>query len=412
MNIEESLIYYLIIHPEDIKSVSLQIKENMIYGIFYKACFRLMVKGYTDVPSLINILKSDFGNAETEISKIIDGFEIVDIRSTVKSIKDRYRADTLKDITTNLNFNQANIDNTILKLSHQIELLKPTNNVGTKMSEMGEKYKEDYFKKKPKRIEFGISTVDDRLKGIDRGDICIIAARPAIGKSALALQIMRNNSLQGGYFNLEMNEQQIYERMTASLSGINLGHLRMAESYMNDDKARFDHANEEIKNFDHITVITGSVTVSEIRKTCTDNHFDYIVIDYLQLIESEIRMNNRATEVADISRGLKNLATDLNITVIALCQLNRMSERTESKEPSMSELRESGAIEQDASEIIIMWASDTNDKRNIKVEKARNGLTGRCEIYFDGSHMLFSEKPIGDGFAEYDPSEDEDIPFD
>ena len=141
--------------------------------------------------------------------------------------------------------------------------------------------------------------------------------------------------------------------------------------------------------------------------------FEVIVIDYLQLIKPDGKRNgNRIAEVGDISRGLKEIAESFDIPVIALSQLNRASEQNKDKEPSLSELRESGDLEQDASTVLMLWNPNRDDlsEKMLKVEKSRNGNTCRQKLYFDGKHMTFS---VNDYQGAVGSSTDlDEVPFD
>ena len=147
-----------------------------------------------------------------------------------------------------------------------------------------------------------------------------------------------------------------------------------------------------------------TVSPREIKSECRHQNFDVIVVDYLQLLMPDNRYSGRNEEVASISRGLKSVARDLNTHVIALSQITRASESRDTKEPTMAELRESGAIEQDASNIIMLWNLSDNDKgaKGVKIEKNRQGMTMREAMEFDGDHMKFVEieKPLDDVVAE------------
>ena len=160
-------------------------------------------------------------------------------------------------------------------------------------------------------------------------------------------------------------------------------------------------------------------TVNSIRSAVKKYGLDIVFIDYLQLIEPVTKRQSRATEVADITRGLKAIAGEFKIPIVALSQINRVSEMLKDKEPSMSELRESGAIEQDAAVIIMLW-DDINPETKkvegkfVKVEKSRNGQCDRTRLYFDGKHMTFSALDIagGEPKQEYTNFVDaEDTPF-
>ena len=153
-----------------------------------------------------------------------------------------------------------------------------------------------------------------------------------------------------------------------------------------------------------IVVTTGSQTIATIRNECKNKGYDLVIIDYLQLIKPEGRYRgNRFAEVGEISHAIKALATDLEMPVVVLSQLNRASVGREDKEPSMSELRESGDIEQDASEILLLWNIDEDGRRKgCKIEKNRQGKTGRVEMIFNGDLMKFEEITDKDGFTQMD----------
>lgn len=272
----------------------------------------------------------------------------------------------------------------------------------------------NYFKEQEQeKFDFGFEELDKAVGGLDCGDVAIIAARPAVGKSAFVLQVIREYGRKGfkvGYFNLEMSKKQIYERSIASASGIDMTRIRLATNFLNSEKELFDKGNEILSQEKNVYVVSGTQTIKKIRAIQKRYKFDVIVVDYMQLIAPSSSRGNRASEVGDISRGLKAIATDFNIPVIALSQLNRLSDKTTEKEPFMSELRESGDIEQDASVIIMLWNSNTDDatEKTIKVEKSRNGFNDRVTVYFDGKHMRFTT----DGATDFEAMpENEDLPW-
>ena len=260
-------------------------------------------------------------------------------------------------------------------------------------------------------MELGFNALDKAIGGIDDGDVTIIAARPSVGKSAFALQIGRKFGKDGyrvGYFNLEMGIKQIYERAIASASGIDMTRIRLATNFLNDEEDKFASGNQKLADERNFFIITGTQSIKSIRAKQNKEKYDVIIVDYMQLIiSSGNRGGNRASEVGDISRGLKAIATDFSIPVIALSQLNRASERTKDKEPSLADLRESGDIEQDASVVLMMWNSNDDDKteKTMKVEKSRNGFNDRSVLYFDGKHMKF-EDDVTDDFREQHDNED------
>lgn len=318
-------------------------------------------------------------------------------RSCVKALYDEYRVRTFDNMLSHMRLTPQNIDSTLDDFKESIDRLKwqEEKPKGKTISELTQ-YKNEYFKERNKKhLDLGFAKIDKAIGGIDDGDVVIIAARPAVGKSALTLQIIRkfgNDGYKVGYFNLEMAEKQIYERAIASVSGIDMTRIRLANNFLGDEQKRFEEGNKILETETNVRTIPGSQTIDSIRQMQKECNFQVIVVDYLQLIQSTGKRPNRANEVGDISRGLKAIATEYNIPVIALSQLNRVSEMNKDKEPSMSELRESGDIEQDASVILMMWNPNPSDpsEKKLKVEKSRNGYIDRTTLYFDGKHMTFS----------------------
>ena len=288
-------------------------------------------------------------------------------------------------------------------------------------------------------IKTGFYKLDDCLGGLEGGDITVIGARPAVGKSAIVTQMIGQMAKKGyrvGYFNLEMNESQVYERFVARLSELSLTRVRRAKSFLGGEKESFDEyrqkvidyifdkANKEMSEYD-VIISTGSKSVSELRAESRHQRFDVIIIDYLQLIKSDRHFANRASEVGEISKAIKGIASELHVPIILLSQLNRVSEHNETKEPTMAELRESGDIEQDASNIILMWNVSEKDRslKGLKVDKQRQGETMKEGLKFDGDHMSFQERPesfdkfiafarsVDKGSGFKDLGDDEESPF-
>ena len=332
-------------------------------------------------------------------------------KCTCEQIYNAYRVRKFKEFLDHTLVTPQNIDSTIDDMKSTLDGLTKKSEVKPRTLSELTGYSGEYFTdKNKKQFKLGFDKIDRAIGGLDDGDVIIIAARPGVGKSAFSLQMIRKFGRDGykvGYFNLEMAEKQIYERSIAAVSGIDMTRIRLATTFLNDEKEKFEKGNEVLRQETNVTTFTGTQTINSIRAIQKQNEFQIIVIDYLQLIQSTSRRNNRASEVGDISRGLKAIATDFNIPVIALSQLNRASEMNKDKEPTMSELRESGDIEQDASVILMIWNPNQEDltEKKIKVEKSRNGYTERETLYFDGKHMTFSTMDLRS-------SDEDDPPFD
>lgn len=342
------------------------------------------------------------------------------VKSYAEVIANEYKARQFDNLLGAIRVSPGDIDNQIGKLIADLEALQDGKCVTSKtLPEIVRENKDKYFvDNEVEKTYIGLSKLDDLLGGLEGGDMIVIGARPGVGKSALVTQITSSLANQGkriGFYNLEMKEKQVYERFVVSQSGIGLTRLRRAKKFLGDEKERFDKANAVLEKKDSIVITTGSKAVSEIRSESRHMDYDVIIIDYLQLLKSDKEYRgNRYAEVGAISKAIKALAMELNIPIIALSQLNRVSEARDTREPTMAELREAGDIEQDASVIILMWnlSQEDKSKKGCKVEKQRQGQTGSIVLGFNGDLMKFEE--IGESVKEaqeWAKTADDDCPF-
>lgn len=344
--------------------------------------------------------------------------------ATVKSyacvIVNEYKARMLGNVVNSIKVSPNDVNGQICRIITSLEALQDGKSATSKsLPEIVRENKGKYFvDNDSEKIYIGFPKLDDLLGGLEGGDMIVIGARPGVGKSALVTQITSNLAERGkriGFYNLEMKEKQVYERFVVSQSSIGLTRLRRAKKFLGDEKERFDKANEVLEKKDSIVITTGSKSVSEIRSESRHMEYDIIIIDYLQLLKSDKEYRgNRYAEVGAISKSIKALAMELNIPIIALSQLNRVSEMKETKEPTMSELREAGDIEQDASVIMLLWnlSQDDKSKKGCKIEKQRQGQTGSIVLNFNGDLMKFEE--TGESVKEareWSKMEDDDCPF-
>lgn len=320
------------------------------------------------------------------------------IKSYAEAVRDDYKAAQVGKLLSGTRVTAAGVNEQIGQLLTELEALRDDKAAKAKtLAQIAAEYQNNYFCEHPDGLKVGLPNLDDMIGGLEGGDVIVIGARPAVGKSALVTQITTNLAEQGkkiGFYNLEMSDKQMYERFVASQSGLGLTRIRRAVKFLGDEEKRFKMANNALAERSNIVISTGAKTVSEIRSESRHMGFDVIVIDYLQLIKSDtFYRGNRVAEVGAISKAIKALAMELNIPIILLSQLNRASEGRETREPSMSELRESGDIEQDASVIILLWNMSEEDrsKKGCKVEKNRQGETGKMELRFDGDKMRFKD---------------------
>ncbi len=270
-------------------------------------------------------------------------------------------------------------------------------------------------------VPTGFTDLDNMTSGLQRGDLVVVAGRPSMGKSSFALNVAEyvavEKKLPVAVFSLEMPGEQLAMRLLSSVSRINLNNVRTGRL----NEADWPRLNAAIKILDKAPMFvdnSGSLTPLELRsrarRLCREHKIGLIVIDYIQLMESSERNENRATEISGITRALKMLAKELDVPVIALSQLNRSLEQRPNKRPMMSDLRESGAIEQDADVIFFIYRDEVYNKdggeqgvAEVIIGKQRNGPVGTSRLAFLGEYTRFESIASDDyeGFPadDYEP---------
>ncbi len=249
-------------------------------------------------------------------------------------------------------------------------------------------------------IKTHFSEIDHMLGGLNKSDLVLIAARPGVGKTALALNIASNVALKDKklvvVFSLEMSKEQLVSRIISSEALIDSSRLRTGS--INDDEwPRLVQAASIINSANIKIDDNPSITIAQMKSMLRrEKGIGLVIIDYLQLMHSGSRHDSRANEVAEISRSLKIMARELDVPVIALSQLNRASEARKDRKPQLSELRESGSIEQDADVVMFLYKDEENEEAmaqgivNLSVAKNRHGSTGVLELKWSGQYTRFS----------------------
>jgi replicative DNA helicase len=259
----------------------------------------------------------------------------------------------------------------------------------------------------------GFHDLDNLLAGLQRSDLIILAARPSVGKTSLALDIARNCAVRTkepvGIFSLEMSKEQLVDRLLCAEAGVDLWKLRtgnLSQSDTDDDFPKIGHAMGILSEAPIYIDDTAGTNVIEIRTKARrlkmEHGLGLIIVDYLQLMESRGKIENRVLEVAEITRSLKSLARELNVPVLALSQLSRAVEQSKPAIPKLAHLRESGSIEQDADVVLFIYrkAADRNYRpeeippeqkyvAEIHVAKHRNGPTGTVRLFFNEQRTSF-----------------------
>ena len=414
---EQNVIGSILLRNEclpEIEFLQPEMFEFDVYGRMYYICKTLIQNGEAaDIPTLVDRLTFStnlpYDVAQQRVAECIKATGTsLTVKQYARSVYKAHRARVFRKAINNATGDEETLEDEIQALTEVLDGLRISAESGSKpLPQIVKENKGNYFinNEKPK-IMMGLPRLDDLLGGLEGGDLILIGARPAVGKSAFASQITSHFAEIGkkvGYFNLEMQEKQVYERFIAARSGIELTRIRRAICFQNDEEKRYNEANDYLMTQSNIVVSTGAKRISEIRLDAKRQMYDVIIIDYMQLVKPDRTYgSNRYAEVGAISHAVKELAMEMNIPVIGLCQLNRVSEAREDKEPTMAELRESGDFEQDASVIMLLWNTDKEDRSQkcLKVDKSRQGKTGKIDLLFDGNRMKFTEINKDEYYAE------------
>ncbi|TSC73152.1 MAG: replicative DNA helicase [Parcubacteria group bacterium Gr01-1014_38] len=258
-------------------------------------------------------------------------------------------------------------------------------------------------------IPSGLKPLDDILSGLQKSDLVILAARPSVGKTSLALDIGRHIAVREkvpvGIFSLEMSKEQLADRLICAEAAVDLWKMRTgrlsSEGFPHDDFSKINHAMAILAEAPIYIDDSATSNVLEIRTLArrlqAEHGIGFLVLDYLQLMEGPRAREGRVQEVSEISRALKGLARELNIPVLAVSQLSRAVEGRSPPVPKLSDLRESGSIEQDADVVLFLYPSGRHEKTvehpnivDVIIAKHRNGPIGTVSLFFRSESASFS----------------------
>ena len=254
-------------------------------------------------------------------------------------------------------------------------------------------------------VPTGFKELDDRLSGFQKSDLIVLAARPSLGKTALAMDIARhvalNEKIPVGIFSLEMSREQLVDRLIAAEAHVNLWHLRTGRLSSEEE---FEKIRDSMAKLNSASLFIDDEVSTNIlqmrakaRRLKIEKGLGLVIVDYLQLMVPRIQSDSMVQQITEISRSLKALARELEVPVLAISQLSRAVEARPNKRPQLSDLRESGAIEQDADVVMFIYREDkvkeNSDRKNqadIIIAKHRNGPTGEVQLYFNQEKASFS----------------------
>ncbi|MFM2423837.1 MAG: hypothetical protein RLZZ70_224 [Candidatus Parcubacteria bacterium] len=425
---ERALLGAMLLKPDVMHDISVTVFPESFYvdkhRTIYDAVYQIFLKGDPiDIVSVTNKLTTmnslDRVGGASYIAELID---TVPAAGNAQYYADVVQAKSLlrglitasEEISELAYQNPENTEEAIDKAEKTIYQVTnaPTQQkfeqIGRPLKDAWEKFEYLSANKDERRgVPSGFTGLDNLLGGFQRSDLIILAARPGMGKTTLALDIARNAALghgaSVGIFSLEMSSQQLVERMLASESGVDSWNLRNGRLKDDSEYTALQEAMAKLDSAPIYIVDEPALNIVKMRSSArrlkNEHGLNLIVVDYLQLMSPTATKSSDSMvqQVTEISRSLKILARELNVPVIALSQLSRAVEQRGGK-PRLSDLRDSGSIEQDADVVMFIHREDKQNKdqpaerpniAEILVEKHRHGAVGSAELYFDGKHVRF-----------------------
>lgn len=401
--IEKTVLYFLIFQKEE-----LSLKETDFFMIRNKQIYNAIeeLKGKKEEVNILSI-KEQIKRKDVDILKylgnIAESYYQTSIEYAYKKLKKLSKKRQLLNI--NKEIEKEVIENVIeddieIYIEKQIKKLKEINEEGKKeetfkdaVIETSDLITKRFLQKENYKNEYttGIFDLDEATNGLHKEELTIIGARPGVGKTTLALKIAQNIASKGikvAILSLEMSKNQLIERLIAKEARIDSNKIKTGALTQNE-MSKVAEATAKIYELP-IFINTSMKNIQDIeiyiRKLKNKEDIGLVIIDYIQLMKSQSKLNSREQEVAEITRTLKLLSLELKIPIIGLCQLNRNAARNE---PTLADLRESGAIEQDADNVIFLYKKEESEERKnvediiIDLQKQRSGPLTKITVRFD-----------------------------
>jgi len=435
---EESVLGSILLDPEGLTKIADQLTHEDFYVDKNGQIFKAMLELYEqrepiDLLSLTNKLEASkmlesvggrsylvsLASAIPSAANIVNYARIIRAKANLRRLIEaghkisRLGYEEDQEVTGLL----AEAEKEIFRISqiHSYQQFIPLKNV---LSETFERIDELHKGQgKLRGLATGFYDLDNKLSGLQNSDLVVLAARPSMGKTSLALDIARhiavNNKVPIGIFSLEMSKEQLADRLLCAQAGVDLWKMRTGNLSHKQDDDDFPRIGEAMAILSEAPILiddSASANIMEMRTKARrlkmEHKIGFLVVDYLQLMEgSSRRQENRVQEISEISRNLKALARELNIPVLALSQLSRGVEQRSPQIPQLADLRESGSIEQDADVVIFIYREEYYKREtgrphiaDILIKKHRNGPTGEIELYFEENQASFKnlEKKTSD----------------
>lgn len=415
---EQSLLGALLVDPDALVKVADLIKPESFYDpahqLIYAAIEALYEKRQpVDVVTLTNQLKkmkslSEAGGtaALARLSNIVStAANVVEYAKVVANLFVKRRLITISGEISQLAFDESKEANDVMDVAEQ-HVFAISQSHGSKSftsikeTLVGSFERLDELQRNGgelRGVPTGFADLDKLTAGFQKSNLIILAARPGMGKTAFALNIAHHAVVTAkkkvGVFSLEMSREELVDRLLVSQADIDAWRLKTGRLDQ-QDFMKLSDAMGVLADAQLFIDDQPGLTIFEMRtrarRLMTEHHIDFLIIDYLQLAQGRTK-DNRVQEVAEISQGLKNVARELRIPVLALSQLSRAVESRGEKVPQLSDLRESGSIEQDADMVMFLYRKDDDIREavNLKIAKHRNGALGDIDLYFKGDRIKF-----------------------
>ena len=428
MEIEQALLGAIILKPDAMHDIATMVYEDSFFADKHRAIYKAILEIFTGGDPIDILSVSSKLKAHKQLNRIGGATYLTELVESVpaagnalfygQQIHDKavlrgliHAGDDIAELgysdPEDLDATIDQAEKKIYNVTH-ISNTKSFRAIGNSLSEAWERFEHLSENKDATRgIPTGFTTLDNLLAGLQKSDLIIVAARPAMGKTTFALDVARNAALQHkahvGIFSLEMSDQQLVDRMLASEAGIDAWKLRTGRLNSDEDFRAVQEAMARLSEASiHIDDEPGNNILrmrSAARRLHNEHGLDLIIVDYLQLMSptNTKAKDSLVQQITEISRSLKILARELDVPVLALSQMSRDIEKRGGK-PRLSDLRDSGSIEQDADVVMFIHRPDRVNKEaeserpniaEILVEKHRNGPIGKAELYMDEKHVRF-----------------------
>lgn len=422
VELEQEILGSILVEEKLMKDLIDDVKPNDFYNEFHKKIFKAMAylhhnNEHIDYSNLLARMKYKKELPETETDYVLSLSDTVISLSnlsnkveTLKELSGKRQIFELGEFLSSDDIQGVSSEQLRSKIESTLDTIKLTSNVeATHVSEYVDSWFNDLMSEEPAGVMlFGMKMLDNHIL-LKPKNLGIIAARPSLGKSAYALYIAVNFALQGKrtlFVSLEMDKSEVMDRMIARLARVEYKKISRKETFTNDEIKRIEESKKKVKELPLQIYDTGEFSVDHLfnyAKTLKkDNQIDAVLVDYLQLLESNKKSSSENDRVGYISRKLKLIAQELDVPVIALSQLSRASEQHQGgkksvREPQLSDLRSSGSLEQDANYVVMLHSEDVDDKfeqvKHMKcfIRKNRSGKKGTIYMTYYGDYMSFDE---------------------